>query len=220
MLDSSGSVGHSHFQTVKQFVLDFVQGLKIGPNDTQVGVIVFGSSATVAFNLNTYSSKDSVLSAVRNIQYIGGGTNTQSALDRLISQGFTTRWGARLSDGSVSRLAVVMTDGQSNSPSLTLSAARTVHSFEPSIIVYAIGVTNNINRVELNAIASQPSYVSLISSFDSSLLCSIQQQQTYELCYRGITIIPVLCILIISLTISTKFPMFYCLWYWKRCFTE
>ena len=186
MLDSSGSVGNSNFQTVRQFVLDFVQGLNIGPNDTQVGVIVFSDFTTVAFNLNTYSSKDSVLNAVRNIQYIGGGTNTQSALDSLISQGFTTRWGARLSDGSVSRLAVVMTDGRSNSYSLTLSAARRVHSFEPSIIVYAIGVTNNINNVELNAIASQPSYVSLISSFDSSLFDNLQQQQTYELCYRGI----------------------------------
>ena len=213
MLDSSGSVGISHFQTVKQFVLDFVQGLKIGPNDTQIGVIVFSDFTTVAFNLNTYSTKDCVLSAVRNISYIGGGTNTQSALDHLISQGFTTKLGARLFDGSVFRLAVVMTDGRSNSYNQTLSAARRVHSFEPSINVYAIGVTNNINRVELNAIASQPSYVSLISSFNSSLFDNLQQQQTYELCYRGITIISVLCISMISLIISAKFPMFYCLWY-------
>ena len=189
MLDASGSVGSSNFQRVRQFVLDFVQGLKIGPNDTQVGVIVFSSYPTVVFNLNTYSSKDSVLNAVRNIAYTGGGTNTYAALNRLLSQGFTTRWGARLSDGSVSRLAVVMTDGRSNSYSLTLSATRSVHSFVPSIIVYAIGVTSSINRLELNAIASQPSYVSLISSFDSSLLDNLQQQQTYELCYRGITII-------------------------------
>ena len=153
--------GSSNFQRVRQFVLDFVQGLEIGPNDTQVGVIVFSSYPTVVFNLNTYSSKDSVLNAVRNIAYTGGGTNTYAALNRLLSQGFTTRWGARLSDGSVSRLAVVMTDGRSNSYSLTLLAARRVHSFVPSIIVYAIGVTSSINRLELNAIASQPSYVNM-----------------------------------------------------------
>ena len=70
----------------------------------------------------------------------------------------------------------------------TLVAASEVHSFIPSINVYAIGVTDSINDDELDAIASQPSYISLISSFDSSLLNNLQQQQNYELCYRGIII--------------------------------
>ena len=81
----------------------------------------------------------------------------------------------------------MMTDGRSNSENQTLLAASEVHSFEPSINVYAIGVTNSINQYELDA-ASQESYVSLISFFDSSLLDNLQQQQSYELCYRGIII--------------------------------
>ena len=186
MLDSSGSIGSSNFETVRTFVLDFVGGLTIGPNDNQVGVIVFSSSASVVFNLNTYSSKFAVLNAISNIAYIGGGTATHIALQLLISQGFTTGGGARLSDGGVSRLAVVLTDGVSNSAAQTISAASAVHSFEPSINVYAIGVGSNLNQAELNAIASQPSYLSLVSSFDISLLENLQQQQSYELCNRGI----------------------------------
>ena len=154
MLDSSGSIGSSNFETVRTFVLDFVGGLPIGPNDNQVGVIVFSSSASVVFNLNTYSSKFAVLNAISNIAYRGGGTATHIALQLLISQGFTTDGGARLSDGGVSRLAVVLTDGVSNSAAETISAASAVHSFEPSINVYAIGVGSNLNQAELNAIAS------------------------------------------------------------------
>ena len=186
VLDSSGSIGSSNFETVRTFVLDFVEGLTIGPNDNQVGVIVFSSSASVVFKLNTYSSKNGVLNAISNIAYTSGGTATHIALQLLISQGFTTGGGARLSDGGVSRLAVVLTDGVSNSANLTITAASTVHSFKPSINVYAIGVGSNLNQDELNAIASQPSYVSLIYSFELSLLENLQQQQSYELCYRGI----------------------------------
>ena len=186
MLDSSGSIGRLNFQRVRKFVLDFVEELTIGTNDNQVGVIVFSSSASVVFNLNTYSSKYAVLNAISNIAYIGGGTATHIALQLLISQGFTTGGGARLSDGGVSRLAILLTDGASGSAALTSTAASSVHNFKPSIDVSAIGVGNNINQAELNAIASQPSYVSLITSFDGSLLENLQQQLSYEFCNRGI----------------------------------
>ena len=187
MLDASGSVGRSNFQRVRQFVLDFVQGLEIGPNDNQVGVIRFSSTNNVGviFNLNTHSNKSNVLNAVSNIAYTGGGTHTHLALQLLLSQGFTTGGGARLSDGSVFRLAVVMTDGRSISSAQTVLAARAVQNFVPSINVYAIGVSNNINHIELNAIASQPNYVFLVSSFDSAILGNLQQEQSYELCNRG-----------------------------------
>ena len=184
VLDSSGSIGRSNFAAIRKFVLDFVQELTIGPNDNQIGVILFSSSASIVFNLNSYSSKGSVLTAISNIGYTGGGTSTHSALQLLIAQGFTTRRGARLSDGGISRLAVVLTDGESSSKAQTLSAASAVHSFTPSINVYAIGVGSNINQIELNAIASQPSYVSLIASF--TLLENLQQQLSYELCFKGI----------------------------------
>ena len=149
MLDSSGSIGRLNFQRVRKFVLDFVEELTIGPNDNQVGVIVFSSSASVVFNLNTYSSKYAVLNAISNIAYIGGGTATHIALQRLISQGFTTGGGARLSDGGVSRLAILLTDGASGSAALTITAASSVHNFKPSIDVFAIGVGNNINQAEV-----------------------------------------------------------------------
>ena len=185
VLDSSGSIGSSNFVQVREFVLKSVAGLKIGPNDNQVGVILFSYSASVEFYLNSYSNSTELLTAIRNIMFTDGGTNTADGLYTLINEGYTTQRGARLSSASVSRLAIVMTDGRSSSFRRTIQAAKAVHSFEPSIFVFAIGVTNNINFQELNAIASQPEYVSTISSFNSNDLQGIQEQQTYELCYRG-----------------------------------
>ena len=191
MLDTSSSIGADNFESMKMFTLGFVNILKIGPNDTQVGVILFGSTATVEFYLNSYSTKETLLDAMQSITYRGGGTNTADGLCKLVSEGYTTQHGARLSSAGVFRLAVVMTDGHSTealsdcSFQSTLEAAEAVHKFEPSILVYVIGVTNDIEYQELAAIATRPEYISNISSFDSHLLQEIQQQQTYDLCYEG-----------------------------------
>lgn len=193
VLDTSGSVGSRNFQEVRGFVSDFVAGLKIGPNDTQVGVIVFDTTARVQFYLNSYSTNASLLTAIPNIAYRGGLTNTPDGLCKLIREGYTTQHGARLSSASVLRLAVVMTDGKSNRRSSDCSfedvsqAANAVHSFEPSILVYAIGVTNNIDFQELSAIATGPQYVSNITSFNASLLQALVNQQTYDLCNKGMS---------------------------------
>ena len=122
--------------------------------------------------------------AVQNMDYPGGGTNTADGLYKLIQEGYTVNHGARLSSDSILRLAVVITDGESNDYQRTLEAAAAVHRFTPPIIVYAVGVTGNINFEELKAIASNQNFVSTISSFDS--LKDIQEQQTYDLCNRGI----------------------------------
>ena len=192
MLDSSGSIGTDNFESIKQFTIDFVNSLTIGPNDTQVGLILFGSTAHVEFYLNSYSTKESILDAIQNLIYREGYTNTADGLCKLVSEGYTTQNGARLSSASVFRLAIVMTDGRSNEVSSdcffqsTFEAAEAVHKFEPSILVYVIGVTDNVDFQELAAIATRPEYISSISSFNSHLLQEIQEQQTYDLCYEGI----------------------------------
>ena len=194
ILDASGSVGINNFNNViKTFVSDFVSNLEIGPNDNQVGIIVFSDIARVEFYLNSYSTKAEVQTAIQNIQYDGGSTNTADGLCKLIQEGYTVNRGARLSSsGSVYRLAIVLTDGMSNERTFgcqfgtsTPEVAAAVHNFKPSIIVFAIGVTDSINFAELSTIASNPAFVSTANSFDISELQEIQEQLTYELCNRG-----------------------------------
>ena len=106
-------------------------------------------------------------------------------------EGFTEKNGARLSQDDVFRLAVVMTDGMSNelSPrcnrSSTIEMAERVHNFSHPILVFSIGVTDNVNDEELEAIASREEYVTYLANFNQILFRETTDEQTYELCVKS-----------------------------------
>ena len=106
-------------------------------------------------------------------------------------QGFSEGNGARLSESNVFRLAIVMTDGRSSGRSTrcgyrsTLGVAQMVHNFSHPIITFAIGVTNSVNRLELEAIASKLEYVTYLTSFDEAFFRETRDEQTYEICEKS-----------------------------------
>ena len=181
VLDASGSIGSSNFNLVQNFVSNVVRNSDIGSDKTRVGVVLFSSSASVQFNLNTHLTKPSLLQAVANIPYTTGGTNTAEGIDLSIQQ-FSTAFGARPRSSGIPRIAIVVTDGQSNNPSETIAAAERAHL--ANILSYAVGVGNNIDLTELNAIASAPQsqFVRLLTAFDSSELRSLQETLNNEAC--------------------------------------
>ena len=95
---------------------------------------------------------------------------------------------------SVLRIAVVLTDGMSNQESTTCmingilgtvnSTAREIHNFVPPITVFAVGVSNYV-REELDAIATDPLLVDVLSSFDYRLLAQNQRSESYFICFEG-----------------------------------
>ena len=191
VLDGSGSIGGTDFEEVKQFEYDFVDQLRIGPNDNQVGTIVFSEYGSVIFYLNTYNNKADILNSISNLYYPSGGTNTADGLCQLVRYGFADGNGTRPASGAVFRIAIVMTDGQSNEESYdcqwnTLQAAAAVHELTPPVLVYAIGVTSNVNDYELNAIATSPDFVTYINSFDPHIIQETQESHLDEVCERGI----------------------------------
>ena len=147
------------------FTYNYADSLDIGPAENQVGVIIFGYYSQVVFNLSTYSDKRDLLTAINTIPYIGWGTNTAEGLRVLIEEGFTEENGARLSASNVYRLAIVMTDGRSDDGFQTKEVAGAVHNFHPSILVFAIGVTDSIDTEELKAIAIRDEYITFLSNF-------------------------------------------------------
>ena len=112
--------------------------------------------------------------------YNSGGTNTADALDLLRQQGYTSTNGGRPLSQAVPRIAVVITDGQSNDPGATVSAATSVH--DEGITVFSVGVGSGFNNDELVAIASNPSFVSTLSGFDTSQFEALQTTISNEAC--------------------------------------
>ena len=178
-MDRSGSVGSGNYQLMKQFVHDIVDEFNIGPDNTQVGVISYASSALVEFYLNAYHDKSALLTAINNLVFTGGWTDTGGAIDLLRTQGFTAANGGRPQSEAVPRVAVVITDGVSNSYSATVNAATLAHN--EGIIMFAVGI-GGYNLNELNAIASDLSYVSTLSGFDSMQLDALHTTIANEAC--------------------------------------
>jgi len=145
---------------------------------SRVGVILFESFARIQFNLRDHTSLSTLLPAINpGLPYNGGGTDTAGALRLLLSSSQNGILGIR---SGVRNVAIVITDGRSNSRSATLSAAASLHTanlFE----VYAIGV-DGADITELNAIASNPEFVFFSNQFNTAVLGQLQQSIIETLC--------------------------------------
>lgn len=95
LLDESGSVSSSHFQTMKAFVRDFTAHFAIGPTANQFSVVVFNDRAREVFSLNRHSSLSDIQFAVMNLSYSSGGTSIGKALEYARQFSFTSSRGAR-----------------------------------------------------------------------------------------------------------------------------
>ena len=185
VLDSSGSVGSSNFALVRNFVADVVvDTFEIGPDETQVGVITFSGIARTIFQLNAHSTTSTLLQAIQDIPFMddpGPSTNTADALNVLGADAFTSESGARDPGLAIPRVAIVVTDGQSNiNSSQTIPNAEAVHA--AGVVVFAIGVGNSVDLGELNGIASDMSFVSLLMEFDTQELLGLQRLLSFEAC--------------------------------------
>ena len=95
VLDASGSIGFDDFQKIKAFAENVTNTFVIGPQDTQVGAIVFSNTASISFQLNSFTDRSAVVQAIQHIVYFGQYTNTADALRTLRLDVLTTEAGAR-----------------------------------------------------------------------------------------------------------------------------
>jgi uncharacterized protein YegL len=89
VVDNSGSVGSTNFNTILKFISDIIDGLEIGEKKFQVGIITFHTPVKREFNLDKYQDKKDLKNATLSIAYKGGGTNTWKALKYLHSNSFS-----------------------------------------------------------------------------------------------------------------------------------
>ena len=168
ILDASGSIGSGNFGRMKTTVINIVNSLTIGPDKSRVAVVRYSSSATLLFNLNTYTQKNTLIQAINGIEFTGGGTNTAAALAVLRSSIFSEILGVR-SDFESTKIAVVITDGKSSNRQETANQASMLHT-QDNFQIYAIGIGDNIDETELNSIASESNNVILLEDFTATEL--------------------------------------------------
>lgn len=181
VLDASGSIGTSNFASMINAVVNIVNSLTIGSNKTRVAVVRFSGSASLLFNLNTYTQKSTLISAIRGITYTRGGTNTAAALALLRSTVFSEVLGVR-SDFEATKVAIVITDGRSNDPAETKTQADLLRA-DANFLIYAIGVGSGIGVTELNNIAGSSNTVIQLEDFRVAELQRLQERIVEDACF-------------------------------------
>ena len=180
VLDASSSITPANFDSMKQSVINIVSSLTIGPENTRVAVIVFDNNVSLIFNLNSHTTNDSLIQAIEDIEYSGGGTNTHLALQLLRETTISELLGVRPSSEST-KVAVVITDGRSSDANLTIAEAERLH-METEFLVIAVGIGSNIGLDELTNIAGNDNSVIRLEGFESEDLQNLEASIQMETC--------------------------------------
>ncbi|XP_029774395.1 collagen alpha-1(XX) chain isoform X3 [Suricata suricatta] len=148
LVDGSWSIGHRHFQQVKDFLATVIEPFDIGPDKVQVGLTQYSGDPRTEWDLNTFRTKEDVLAAVRSLRYKGGNTFTGLALTHVLEQNLKPGAGPR---PEVATVVILVTDGKSQDDAP--AAGRVLRDL--GVDIFAVGV-KNADEAELQLLASQP----------------------------------------------------------------
>ncbi|CAM4641269.1 unnamed protein product [Leuciscus chuanchicus] len=176
LVDGSWSIGRINFRLVRMFLESLVRAFAVGSEHTRVGLAQYSGDPRVEWHLNTHSTKEAVINAVKNLPYKGGNTLTGLALTYILENSFKPESGSR---PEVPKIGILITDGKSQDD--VLSPAQRLR--DAGIELFAIGV-KNADENELRAIASPPEDTHMYNVADFSVMSSIVEGVTRSVCER------------------------------------
>ncbi|KAK3778041.1 hypothetical protein RRG08_021522 [Elysia crispata] len=175
--DASGSVGPVNFQKTLVFIENVVKTLEIGPLDAQIGFVTFEAKVHLEFHLNTYSNQQDIVNRVRTTEFTSGSTATHLGLEFALQNCFTRANGSRT---YASQVAIVIMEGKSDNANFSAAAAKKLK--DENVTVFSIGVGNQTDQTELNAIASDPDRTHVFSVDDFNSLSTIKGSLLKRVC--------------------------------------
>uniref|UniRef100_A0A8C5USB3 Matrilin-2 n=1 Tax=Microcebus murinus TaxID=30608 RepID=A0A8C5USB3_MICMU len=175
IIDSSRSVNTHDYEKVKEFIVDILQFLDIGPDVTRVGLLQYGSTVKNEFSLKTFKRKVEVERAVRRMRHLSTGTMTGLAIQYALNIAFSEAEGARPLRENVPRVIMIVTDGRPQDSVAEVAAK----ARDTGILIFAIGV-GQVDFNTLKAIGSEPheDHVFLVANFSQiETLTSVFQKK-------------------------------------------
>ncbi|XP_049709494.1 matrilin-2 isoform X3 [Elephas maximus indicus] len=162
IIDSSRSVNTYDYAKVKEFIVDILQFLDIGPDLTRVGLLQYGSTVKNEFSLKTFKRKSEVERAVKRMRHLSTGTMTGLAIQYALNIAFSEAEGARPLRENVPRVIMIVTDGRPQDSVAEVAAK----ARDTGILIFAIGV-GQVDFNTLKAIGSEPhkDHVFLVANF-------------------------------------------------------
>ncbi|XP_012940906.1 uncharacterized protein LOC101864238 [Aplysia californica] len=174
VLDASGSIDTSEYRQSKKFTSDVLRDFNVAADSVRVALTTFSNGVVERIHFLDYNTTESLRKAVDSIGKNSGGTNTAGALDSLRTNTFTKKGNCRK---EAAKIAIVQTDGNSDSRSRTIASADRLK--KAGVTIFAIGVGGGIDEGELKSIASPPvcTHVRMISDFSelTSIVSDIKE---------------------------------------------
>ncbi|CAL1534778.1 unnamed protein product [Lymnaea stagnalis] len=162
VMDASGSIGSTNFQTQLEFASNLVQNFPIGPDDVRFAALSFSTSVHKLFDLKTYNYANQMAQVFLRTFYDGDGTDTASALQYIrLNDMFGAAAGGRQ---GATKIIIVMTDGASNLPNQTATEAGILKDMGYHMM--SIGIGSGVNLVELATLSTNVSNRFTVDNYD------------------------------------------------------
>lgn len=186
VLDSSGSISASEFQTQIDAAKGYVSILSTGvpgtsgppPSpglqaaDLQAGIVQFSTNATLDLGLT--GDLAAVNTALDNLNHLNGQTNHAAAFAAAAAElAANGRAGAQ-------QAIILVTDGQANEPVISNPIVAAINAANDAksdgILIFAIGVGSQLDQSYLDLYASNPTadFTALFGDFDSLATLDLQ----------------------------------------------
>ncbi|XP_069388605.1 collagen alpha-3(VI) chain isoform X3 [Paralichthys olivaceus] len=152
LVDGSDGVGRE-FPIIQEFIRRVVESLNVGENKIRIGVVQYGDFAQTDMYLNSHTTKEGVLNAVRGMRQRGGRQrNLGQALQFVNQDVLTVARGSRKQEG-VPQFVIVVSSGPS-----TDDISRAASSLKQSrVLPFSIG-TRDVNPTELRVVSYVPQF--------------------------------------------------------------
>ncbi|XP_074514579.1 collagen alpha-3(VI) chain isoform X4 [Sebastes fasciatus] len=152
LVDGSDGVGRE-FPIIQEFIRRVVESLNVGENKIRIGVVQYGDFAQADMFLNTHTTKEGVLNAVRGMrQRRGRQRNLGQALQFVSQDVLTAARGSRKQEG-VPQFVIVVSSGSSTDD--ISSAASSLK--KSRVLPFSIG-TRDVNPTELQVVSYVPNF--------------------------------------------------------------
>uniref|UniRef100_UPI00358E3116 collagen alpha-3(VI) chain-like n=1 Tax=Myxine glutinosa TaxID=7769 RepID=UPI00358E3116 len=152
LLDGSSAVGRSDFVYIRLLASHLIAGLDIGPDQTHVAVVQYGSTPHTEFDLDGFMDQDSAVNAINRITYRGGRSDLAGGLQHVLNNVMVEDKGSRKERGAP-QLVLILTGSSPDNLAAAKKASKALQ--EERVMVMAVGA-GRITERQLQEIVSVP----------------------------------------------------------------
>uniref|UniRef100_A0AAY4AM68 VWFA domain-containing protein n=1 Tax=Denticeps clupeoides TaxID=299321 RepID=A0AAY4AM68_9TELE len=179
IIDGSSSVGVPDFDQAKRWLINITRGFDVSSRHTQVAVVQYSDTPRLEIPLDKHDSSEDLQEAIAAIHYMGGKTQTGRAIKFATHHVFSP---PDRTQATRKRIAVVLTDGRSQDD--VVDAA--MEAKAQNIVLFAVGVGNEITNSELVSMANNPPSTYVLYTEDYTSIGNIREMMEQKLCEESV----------------------------------